>query len=114
MLESNGFKTGRKATDKLQIVPPADFYKLECYTLKNTDTLETAKGYVDAAISSGKSAIIMIEALADADPSEQEWLTSDYTDLVAYIKEKENQGLIDIPPTISEWYNGLDGRRTSI
>lgn len=113
MLERNGFKTGRKTTDRMQTVPVADMFKLDAYTIKSADSLATIKGYVDTAITKGSTSILMIEGLADSSPSAQEWLTSDYQALIDYIKTKVSSNQLDVV-TVSEWYNGLTNpRRTT-
>lgn len=113
MLETIGMKTGRKATDRTQVVPVADYFTLDAYTIKAADAVATVTGYVDTAIERGTTAILMTEGLADSDPAEQEWLTSNYQSLIDYIIVKKNQGLLDVV-TISEWYNGLSGKRKSV
>lgn len=113
MLERNGFKTGRKATDRTQTVPVADMFKLDAYTIKAADSLATVKGYVDTAINKGSTTILMIEGLADSSPAAQEWLTSNYQSLIDYIKTKVVSNQLDVV-TVSEWYNGLTSPRREV
>lgn len=91
-------------------MPIANAYNLDAYTIKAADSVATVKGYVDTAIARGTTSILMIEGLADADPSEQEWLTASYQELIDYIVAKKNQNQLDVV-TISEWYNGLTNPR---
>ena len=76
--------------------------------LGNTNSLATAKGYVDEAIAKGGTVIFQMHKLVANPAAATEWAPTDFQALVDYIASKKEQ--IDVVP-ITEWYRGLSNAR---
>lgn len=88
----------------------SDFYQLSRRAIADTTTLAVAQGYVDETCLKGGVSIFNFHKIVDSSPDSVSWLTSQFEDLMDYVKAREDEGVLDVV-TISEWYDGLDGKK---
>jgi peptidoglycan/xylan/chitin deacetylase (PgdA/CDA1 family) len=113
-MSSLGYLTARTIIDRQQANYIDERYLLTRYGVYNTTSVATAQGYIDRAIAQGSSILLNFHIIVDSDADiDTKVLTADFNSIIDYIYTKQQQGLLDVV-TISEWYNELDGRRTSI
>ena len=76
-----------------------NLYQIPAYTIVNTDTVSTVKGYVDDAIATDSTIILLFHNIKDSNTSQYEYLTSDFKNIIDYIADKGIECL-----TIDELY----------
>ena len=76
-----------------------NLYQIPAYTIVNTDTVSTVKGYVDNAIATDSTIVLLFHNIKDTNPSQYEYLTSDFKNIIDYIADKGIECL-----TIDELY----------
>lgn len=97
-----GCLTSRTVKSGLQTTPVSSCQEVLCKILYNTTSLETAKGWVDDAISRGSTLVFGFHHLEDEPSNYVSWPISDFKLLVDYVISK---GVL--VKTMSEWYLGL-------
>ncbi len=81
-----GITTGRTTNGFLiDNLNSQDMYQLPAYCLVNTTSVSTVEGYVNSAISSGSTAVILFHNLVSSNPGEFDYLTSDFQSIMSYI-----------------------------
>ena len=104
-----GAKTGRTVTGFFNLYEQGLYdlgfpFKICVRTIGNTTTLDMAKSYIDLALSLNVSTTFLFHNFVEANPSDYEWLISDFSGLLDYI---ESLGLQTL--TIDEYYRLYSG-----
>ena len=87
VLKDLGVLTGRSTSE--QLIPTlngVDLYRLPAYTIYNTTTVSMVKEYVDNAIKSNSTVILLFHNILDSNTDEYAYLTSDFKEIIDYIK----------------------------
>jgi uncharacterized repeat protein (TIGR01451 family) len=87
VLKDLGVLTGRSTTE--QLIPTlngVDLYRLPGYTIYNTTTVSMVKQYVDNAIQSNSTVLLLFHNILDSNADEYSYLTSDFQNIIDYIK----------------------------
>lgn len=110
-LAALGYLTARTIKDRPQANYLDERYLLTRHGVYNTTTLAAAKAFVDLASAQGTAVLLNFHQIVDADATEDtQVLTADLNALMDYILARKNEGVLDVV-TISEWYNGMTGRK---
>ena len=81
-----GIKTGRSLSEIfVDNLNALNLYQIPAYTIINTTSVSTLKGYVDNAITTDSTVILLFHNIKDSNPSTYEYLTSDFKSIVDYI-----------------------------
>jgi len=103
----------RTGMNRLQNNVVADFYQLSRKEIVATTSLATAKGYIDEVSAKSGVYLLNLHDIVDSSATATDWLTADFEALIDYIKAKQDEGILEVV-TMSEWYDGLDGRRKEL
>lgn len=93
------------------ILPVDDNQLMTIDNIAQTVDLASAKSRVDRAIEEGGATTLLFHQFADPAVASTEWDTSDFVELVAYIKSKEAQ--IDVV-TWTEYWRGITNPRRQV
>jgi peptidoglycan/xylan/chitin deacetylase (PgdA/CDA1 family) len=81
-------------------------------SVANTNSVADLTAYIDTIIERGGVLIYNFHDIEDPADDSTDVLPATFQSVMDYIKPLHDGGIIDVV-TISEWYNGLDGRRTT-
>jgi peptidoglycan/xylan/chitin deacetylase (PgdA/CDA1 family) len=81
-------------------------------SVSNTMSISDLTGYIDKLLIRGGVLIYNFHDIKNPASATTDVLPATFQGVIDYLAFKKNQGLLDVV-TISEWYNGLDGRRKS-
>jgi len=110
-VSNTGFKTARTTLPRqVQSDEIDNALLLTSRPIISTTTLAVAKSYIDDATAYGGTMRIFFHKLVASPSAETEWAISDFQALMDYILARKNEGILDVV-TISEWYNGMTGRK---
>jgi peptidoglycan/xylan/chitin deacetylase (PgdA/CDA1 family) len=107
-----GIKTGRLANAiavPYTYPPVENLYLLNVGNPSVVNDLATVKSYVDKAVDRKGTLILLFHSLVAAGPVDEQWLISDFQELVRYIMAKQ----VDVV-TMSEWFAQLKNPRKRI
>lgn len=114
-LAARGFYTARtiQATLTNTAFDPDNIRHLWAKGINNGNSLlsaATMTGAVDTAITAGRTFMTYLHALGADTGNGYTWPHADFKTLIDHIARKRDLGLCD-PVTISQWYDGLAGKR---
>lgn len=113
-MDTLGFKTGSTIISRQNNIVKGleDKRLLKRYSLINSNSLATVKGYVDTAVSNGSTVFINFHKLVASPTVSTEWAISDFQALVDYVARLHNGGILDVV-TVDDWYSGLTEPRVT-
>lgn len=111
-MDSLGFETGGTIISRQNNIVKGleDRRLIKRYSLINSNSLATVKGYVNTAVSNGSTVFINFHKLVASPSASTEWAISDFQSLIDYIAQLSSGGLLDVM-TVDDWYNGLTNPR---
>ena len=81
-----GMLTGRTTTGSLiDNYNALNLYQIPAYTIINTTTLSTIKGYIDDAIETDSTVILLFHNIANYNPDTYDYLTSNFMSVIDYL-----------------------------
>jgi peptidoglycan/xylan/chitin deacetylase (PgdA/CDA1 family) len=107
-----GIIVGRTGTNDISPHEIQEKLKLNRGTVSNTSSIADLTGYADNVIENGGVLVYNFHDIVNPADSLTDCLPATFKAVMDYLKLKQDQGMLDVV-TISEWYNGLDGRRKS-
>lgn len=105
-MNATGMKTGRTTVPRKQAAPVEDYRLLTVNGFSNLTTLAEAKGWVDQAIKTGGTTMLLLHDLVASPTIGVEWGIANFKALVDYVVSRR----VDVV-TIDEWYEGLTNPR---
>ena len=109
-----GIIAARTGMNRIQSHVIPDPYQLSRKEIVETTSLATAKACIDELVAKGGSYIFNFHDIQDvADAGTTDWSTANFEAFIDYIKAKQDEGILEVV-TMSEWYDGLDGKRKEL
>jgi uncharacterized repeat protein (TIGR01451 family) len=110
IMEDLGVLTGRGLLENLiDNLNGVNLYQLPAYAIVNTTPVSTVTGYVDSAIATDSTVILLFHNIVDSNPETYEYLTSDFKSIIDYIA---NAGVDCL--TIDDLYQQITGAPINI
>lgn len=98
--------TMRSLVSVTQPTPVDDYHVIRGRMLSFNDTLATAKGAIDTAITQGGTSILVFHQIVETATLATQWSIANFRALIDYIIERGIECV-----TIDEWYEGLTNPR---
>ena len=81
-----GIKTGRTVVANLiDNLNAFNLYQIPAYSIVNTNSVSTVKGYVDNAIATDSTVVLLFHNIKDSNAGTYEYLTSNFKSIIDYI-----------------------------
>jgi hypothetical protein len=101
-MEMLGVQTAR-TIDGVDMNGITDMYQLPAYEIDETTPLSTVTGYVDDAINTGSTVILLFHNIADVPAGQYDYSTTDFQSIIDYIANAKTANQINVL-TVSELY----------
>lgn len=105
------YRGARGLAESLEFDTPVEKFKIRVHSCTNTVTINTAKGWVDEAIRTGGTLVLVFQKIVASPSAQTEWSTSNFQQLVDYVATKLSQ--IDVV-TYNDYLASLKGARVQI
>ena len=81
-----GIRTGRTTLgNSIENFNGLNLYQIPAYTLVNTTSVSSVEGYIDNAMASDSTVVILFHNIVNFNPDEYDYLTSDFKNIIDYI-----------------------------
>ena len=81
-----GIQTGRTTLgNPIENFNGLNLYQIPAYTLINTTSVSSVEGYIDNAMASDSTIVILFHNIVNSNPNEYEYLTSDFKKIIDYV-----------------------------
>ena len=81
-----GVKTGRTVVATLiDNLNAFNLYQIPAYTIVNSNSVSTVKGYINNAIATDSTVVLLFHNIKDSNPGTYEYLTSNFKSIIDYI-----------------------------
>jgi uncharacterized repeat protein (TIGR01451 family) len=86
IMKQLGIHTGRTTVGQtIYNLNDLDMYQIPAYTLLNTTPVSDVKGYIDNALQTDSTIVILFHNIVNSNPSEYDYLTSNFKSIIDYI-----------------------------
>lgn len=86
IMKALGIQTGRTTVgSSISNLNALDLYQIPAYTIINTTSVTSVEGYVNDAMTSDSTVVILFHDLVSSNAAEYQYLTSDFQNIIDYI-----------------------------